>query len=88
MQVTVSAKASNKSPGGVQEILTWYHKGHNSIIIQFLHHQKEITEKWWYQSLRTALIPVSPLFVWGDVGACAAQTNMQCWVHRDMLINT
>ena len=24
----------------------------------------------------------------GDVSACAAQTNMQCWVHRDMLINT
>jgi hypothetical protein len=23
----------------------------------------------------------------GDVSACAAQTNMQCWVHRDMLIN-
>jgi len=23
----------------------------------------------------------------GDVSACAAQTNMQCWVHRDALIN-
>ena len=24
----------------------------------------------------------------GDVSACAAQTNMQCWVPRGMLINT
>ena len=23
----------------------------------------------------------------GDVNACAAQTNMQCWVHQDTLIN-
>jgi hypothetical protein len=23
----------------------------------------------------------------GDVDACAAQTNMQCWVHQDILFN-
>jgi len=24
----------------------------------------------------------------GDLSACAAQTEMQCWVPRDMIINT